>query len=136
MLNVEIMSEQPKTIDDIQMDETNLYREETITDLKTGTIKILSPIKKDGSPDDSRKPVYMCHTELMSNAGPIPVNATIDAANLSEAVDKFPAAVKQAVDEMMQRVQEYQREQANRIVTPDEMAGGGMGGKPGGGIIV
>jgi len=133
------MNDKAQSIDDIKMDAENLYREETISDLKTGTIKVLHPIKKDGSADDNRQPTFMCQTELMSHAGPIPVSAKIDAANLSEAVDKFPAAVKQAVDEMMQRVQEYQREQANRIVTPGEMAGGGQGGQPGGaggGLIV
>jgi len=126
------MNAERRQIDDIQMDAANLYREETITDLHTGTIKILTPIKTDGSPDASRPPIYMCQTELMSQAGPIPVSAPIEAANLTDAVNKFPAAVKQAVDEMVRRVQEYQREQASRIVTPGELGGPHMGG-PGGG---
>jgi hypothetical protein len=48
-------------------------------------------------------------------------------------VEKFPAAVKQAVDEMIRRVQDYQREQASRIVTPGELGGAHLGGHPGGG---
>ena len=120
-------------VDDIQMDTGNLYREETITDLRTGTIKVLYPIKADGSPDAIRPPMFVCQTELMSNAGMIPVSAPIEAANLAEAIQKFPAAVKQAVDDMIKRVQDYQREQASRIVTPGELGGPHIGGAPGGG---
>jgi len=128
------MNAERKQIDDIQFDAQNLYKEETITDLRTGTIKILTPIKPDGSPDADRSSIYMCQTELMSNAGMIPVSAPIEAANLAEAVEKFPAAVKQAVDEMIKRVQDYQREQASRIVTPGELGGPHLGGgHPGGG---
>ena len=126
------MNPNQKSLDDIQFNAANLYREETITDLHSGTIKVLTPIKADGTADATRPAIYMCQTELMSNAGMIPVSAPIEAANLAEAVDKFPAAVKQAVDEMIRRVQEYQREQASRIVTPGELGGMG-GGHPGGG---
>jgi hypothetical protein len=127
------MNNPAKQLDDVQMDATNLYREETITDLRTGTIKVLTPITPDGADDPARPPIYMCQTELMSNAGMIPVSAPIEAAHLAEAVEKFPAAVKQAVDEMIRRVQDYQREQASRIVTPGELGGAHLGGHPGGG---
>ncbi|HMP88710.1 MAG TPA: hypothetical protein PJ991_00840 [Kiritimatiellia bacterium] len=127
------MSAQQKSIDEIQLDTGNLYREETITDLRTGTIKVLYPILTDGSPDSMRATMYICQTELMSNAGMIPVTAPIEAANLAEAISKFPEAVKKAVDEMIKRVQDYQREQASRIVTPGELGGPHMGGHPAGG---
>lgn len=133
------MNAERKQLDEIQFDSANLFREDTITDLRTGTIKVLYPIKKDGSADDSRQPMFVCQTELMSNAGMIPVSAPIEAANLSEAIDKFPEAIKQAVDDMMRRVQEYQREQASRIVTPGELGGPGIGRPPGGkggGLII
>jgi hypothetical protein len=127
------MQTNKRSMDDIQMDTGNLYREETITDLRTGTIKVLNPILPDGSADHARQTMFVCQTELMSNAGMIPVSAPIEAANLSEALEKFPAAVKQAVDDMIRRVQDFQREQASRIVTPGEMGGVGLGGMPGGG---
>ncbi len=127
------MNAERKHIDDIEFDAANLFREETITDLRTGTIKVLYPITKDGSADPMRAPMFICQTELMSQAGMIPVSAPIEAKNLAEAVDKFPAAVKQAVDDMVRRVQEYQREQASRIVTPGELGGLGGGAHPGGG---
>lgn len=129
------MNNAKRSMDDVQMDTGNLYREETITDLRTGTIKVLYPITKDGNPDTMRATMFVCQTELMSNAGMIPVSAPIEAKNLSEAIDMFPAAVKQAVDEMIKRVQDYQREQASRIVTPGELGGAPnlRGGAPGGG---
>lgn len=127
------MNTTKRSIDDVQMDTNNLYREETITDLRTGTIKVLYPIKTDGSPNSIRPPMFVCQTELMSNAGMIPVSAPIEAQNLGEAIEKFPAAVKQAVDDMIKRVQDYQREQASRIVTPGELGNPHLGGAPGGG---
>lgn len=126
------MNTNARNLGDVRMDINNLYREETITDLRTGTIKVLYPLQSNGQPDDTRSPMFICQTELMSNAGMIPVSAPIEANNLSEALQKFPDAVKQAVDEMIKRVQDYQREQASRIVTPGEMAGG-LGGMSGGG---
>ncbi len=127
------MNTNKRNMDDIRMDAENLYREETITDLRTGTIKVLNPVNRDGSPDTMRPTMFVCQTELMSNAGMIPVSAPIDAANLNEAIDKFPAAVKQAVDDMIKRVQDFQREQASRIVTPGELGSPHLGGAPGGG---
>lgn len=136
------MSNQHRDMEDVHLDTNNLYREETITDLQTGMIKILHPVKADGNPDETRTAKFVCQTELMSNAGMIPVSATIEAASLAEAVEKFPAAVKQAVDDMIKRVQEFQREQASRIVTPGDLGapplGGGRPPAPGGkgGLII
>ena len=36
---------------DVQMDAANLYREESYTDLKAGTMRKLVPVKADGSDD-------------------------------------------------------------------------------------
>ncbi|HMO50201.1 MAG TPA: hypothetical protein PKE26_04915 [Kiritimatiellia bacterium] len=127
------MNTTKRNLDDVQMDTANLYREETITDLRTGTIKVLYPITVDGSADPMRPPMFICQTELMSNAGMLPVSAPIEATNLAEAVEKFPVAVKQAVDDMIKRVQDYQREQASRIVTPGELGSPHLGGAPSGG---
>ena len=43
---------------EFNIDRTNLYREESFSDLKTGTIKRLTPVKTDGSEDKSRKTVF------------------------------------------------------------------------------
>jgi len=49
------MSE-PEKLSDVKMDMANLYREEAYTDMKTGGIRKLAPVKLDGSEDTSRNP--------------------------------------------------------------------------------
>ena len=39
---------------DFTVDKKNLYREENIIDLKSASIRCLTPIKQDGTIDDSR----------------------------------------------------------------------------------
>ena len=38
---------------EFNIDRSNLYREESFSDLKTGVIKRLTPVKADGSADKS-----------------------------------------------------------------------------------
>jgi len=114
---------------DIQLDTNNLYREENITDLRVGSIRKLVPVKSDGSDDPDRQILYMGQAQLMSQMGPLPVNCEIEASSLEEALEKFPDAVKVAVERMVEEVREMQREQASQIVVP------GAGGMPPGGNI-
>ena len=39
---------------EIQMDAANLYREESYTDLKAGSLRKLVPVKADGTDDPAR----------------------------------------------------------------------------------
>ncbi len=110
----------PKTISDIEVDKTNLYREELYTDLKIASIRVLTPVKVDGAIDTSRPVLYSGETQLMSQMGPVPVHAPIDAANLDEAIAKFPEAVNQAVERLMEEAREIQRREASRIVVPGQ----------------
>ncbi|MCP4036268.1 MAG: cytoplasmic protein, partial [bacterium] len=48
------MSEQPNLTAEMQPDLDNLYREESFTDLKIAQIRRLTPVKPDGSIDESR----------------------------------------------------------------------------------
>jgi len=134
-----VSSDEPQTISDIQVDTANLYREEIYTDLKVASIRKMVPIKPDGSEDTSREPLYTGQTTLMSAAGPVPVQCALDATTLEEASAKFPEAVKEAVERMVEEAREIQRREASRIVTPGEMPipglRGGGGGGGGGGII-
>jgi len=123
------MSGQPEKLSDIKMDAANFYREEAYTDLKTGGIRKLVPVKLDGSEDSSRDPIFTGNTQLMSPHGPIPLQGAIDAKTLEAAVLKFPEAMEEAMNRMIEEAQNYQREQANRIVTPAEL-------KKGGGLII
>ena len=116
------MSSQLNQLDNIQVDAANLYREESITDLKVASLRKLVPIKLDGSDDPGRAVSFLAQTHVMSQAGPLPVNAQLEANTLEDAIKEFPGAVKKAVEEMINEVKEYQRQQAGKIVVPE--AGG------------
>jgi hypothetical protein len=119
-----VSADEPKTLSDIQVDKTNLYREEVFTDLKIASIRVLLPITVDGQADTSRPVLYTGETQLMSQMGPVPVHAPIDAANLAEAIEKFPEAVNKAVERLMEEARELQRREASRIVVPGQAAPG------------
>lgn len=111
-------------LEDIEVDLNNLYRDELITDRKVAQLRRMIPITIDGTDDHSRAVLYTGTTQIMLPTGPLPISAEIEAKSLEEALRKFPDAIKAAVEDMIARVQEMQREEANRIVTPDEFAGG------------
>jgi len=115
---------------DPTMDPKSLYREEIVTDRKVGTIRMLTPLKSDGSTDASRAVIYIGEAQLMTSVGTLPINFELEAQSLDEAVSKFAGAAKEAVDRTMKDLQEMRRQAASSIVVPQ----GGMGGLPGGGI--
>ena len=127
------MSEERNPLADIKVDTANLYREESISDLKVATIRQLTPIKTDGSTDENRPVLFVAETTIMSERGPIPVNGPIEADNLEDAIAKFPEAVQAGVDRLMEQVREMQRQEMSRIVVPGQPGGGGGGGFPPGG---
>lgn len=115
------MSTEPEKLSDVKMDVANLYREESYTDLKTGGLRKLVPVKPDGSEDTSRNAIFSGHTQLMSPHGPLPLQGAIDAKTLDEAVLGFPQAMEDAMNKMIEEAQQYQREQANKIITPADL---------------
>ena len=75
----------------------------------------------------------------MSDRGPLPIQAPIEAKDLNEAMDKFPEAVQAAVEKLIEQAREMQRQQMSRIVVPGQgggMPGGGMPGAGGGKLIL
>lgn len=124
----------PDSVPEIKMDAANLYREEAISDRKVGSIRRLTPIRPDGSADDKRKTLYIGQTQLMTPVGALPLAFEIDALTLDEAVMKFSATAKVAVERAIKELKDYQREAASSIVIPERGAGG-PGGLPGGGKI-
>jgi len=132
-----VAHDDPQTVTEIEVDKDNLYREEIITDLKVASIRMLTPIRLDGSPDESREPIFTGQTTLMSAAGPLPVQCPLEATTLEEATAQFPDAVKQAVERLVEEAREMQRRETSRIVAPGEMpiSGGVKGSGGGGGII-
>ena len=130
-------ADDPQTVTEIEVDKNNLYREEIVTDLKVASIRMLTPIKLDGSPDESREPIFTGQTTLMSAAGPLPVQCPLEATTLEEATAQFPDAVKQAVERLVDEAREMQRREASRIVVPGEVPiPGGVKGPGGGGGII
>ncbi len=115
---------------DPTMDPNSLYREEIVTDRKVGTIRMLTPLKSDGSPDASRGVIFIGEAQLMTSVGTLPINFELDAQSLDEAVSKFAGGAKEAVERTMKDLQELRRQQASSIVVPQ----GGMGGLTGGGM--
>lgn len=118
---------------DPQMDSASLYREEIITDRKVGTLRVMTPLKLDGSTDAARPVLYMGEAQIMTGAGPLPISFEIEAKTLTEAVDGFGPAAKQAIEKTVRDLQELRRQAASSIVVPQ----GGMGalgpGGPGAG---
>lgn len=121
---------------DARMDPATLYREEIITDRKVGTIRMLTPVKSDGSADASRAVIYAGEAQIMTNAGALPLSFEIEAQSLDEAVKKFSEMAKDAVEKAVRELQELRRQAASSIVVPQGGMGGlGPGGVPGGGKI-
>lgn len=96
----------------------NLYRQETYTDLGMGTIQCLRPVTATGADDPSRAPIFMGSAQIMTPGGVLPVQGEIKADNLRDACLKFPEAMKDAVDDLVQQAREYERERAGGIVIP------------------
>ena len=129
------MSQLP--IDSMQVDADNLYREESITDLKVASIRRMIPIKTDGSDDPTRKVIYTGQAHIMSQMGPVPVSGEIDADSLEEALQKFPEAIKAGIERMVDEAKEMQRQDASRIVVPKGAPPNLTGAPaPGGGNII
>ena len=109
---------------DFTVDVNNLYREESITDLKVASIRKLVPIKVDGTEDTSRKTIYIGHTQLMSSQGPLPIQETLEVETLDEAIKAFPAAMEKSLQDMVEKIQQMQRQQEimqreeSRIIVP------------------
>jgi len=113
-----------QTLENIRIDGDNLWKEENFTDLRIGSIRRLTPVKIDGSEDDSRTPTFSATTNIMTPGGALPISGEIEAATLEEAVEKFSDAINAAVKQLQDDMVRYQQEQASKIVTPDEFRGG------------
>jgi hypothetical protein len=119
-----------------RMVAAELYREDTYTDRHVGTIRVLTPVKSDGSTDEDRAVLYLGQAQIMTNMGPLPISFEIPADSLGAAVEGFGPAAQVAIEQTMRDIQEMRREAASQIVIPEGPGGmGGMGGLPGGGKI-
>ena len=125
------MSNQDLGLPEIKIDATALYREEVFTDRRAGTLRRLLPVLPDGAHDAARPILWLGQTQLMTPGGVLPLGFEIEAKDLAEAVEKFPAAVQQALEDAIEEAQQMRREAASRIVVPEAGAalGQSLGGK-------
>jgi hypothetical protein len=119
------------------MDSTSLYREEIYTDRKLATLRVMVPVRSDGSPDRDRPTLYVGEAQLMTNMGPLPISFEIPASNLAEAVAAYGDAAKAGVENAVRELQEMRRQASSSLVIPpagaaSAITGGGLGGLPGG----
>lgn len=103
-----------------QMNPDNLFKEEIYTDRKIGVIRVLVPVKADGTPDASRKTTFTGEAQIMTQMGALPISFEIEAENLAEAVSKYREAAKAGVEKTMKELQELRRQAASKIVVPGQ----------------
>ncbi len=109
-----------------QFSAQELYREETFTDRRVGTIRKLTPVTAEGEVDESRPAEYSGMAQVMTAAGPMPLNFDIPGNNLDEACANFSECAQKAVEDMAQRLEQMRRDEASQIVVPGQ-GGGGSG---------
>jgi hypothetical protein len=122
---------------ELRMDATTMYREDTYTDRRIGTIRVLTPVTRDGTTDLGRPILYVGETQLLTTGGLLPLVFEIDATSLGDAVEKFSQGAEMAIERTRHEIEQMRREAASQIIVPDRMPGGlGMGGPGGGGGLI
>jgi len=122
----------PDTMNEIRMNDADLYRELTFTDNRLGTIRQMQPVTAEGGDDPDRPSRFIGTAQLMTPAGPLPVSFEIEADSLNAAVRGFGPAAKDAIERTLEELRELQREQASSIVVPkggldpSKLGGGGI----------
>jgi len=110
---------------DLRMDAANLYREEIVSDRGAGTIRVMTPVTRDGAVDPSRKTLYVGEAQILTPVGALPIAFEIAAESLGEAADQFAAGAQVAVEQAVSELQQMRREAASGLVIADQMPGGG-----------
>lgn len=130
----QVSMNQPDMIEQLSMDSEALYREETFTDRRVGTIQRLTPVTANGDDDPARAVRYVGQTQVMSPAGALPISFELEVDSLSAAVEQFPTAAQQAVEDTINELKRLQREAQSSIMVPGQEGGMGAAGLRGGGI--
>ena len=112
------MATKPETTNDIKVDSSALYLEEVFTDRRVGTIRRMTPVKKDGERDQARAVLYVGETQVLTPAGALPIGFEIGAGSLEEAAEKFGPLAKEAIERTVKELQELRRQAASSIVVP------------------
>ena len=112
---------------ELKLDPDKLYLEEVLTDRRIGTLRRLTPVTRDGTPDATRTVTYVGETQILTPAGSIPIAFEIEATSLGEAAEKFGTLAKDAIDRTVRELQELRRQASSSIVVPQGPLGGGGG---------
>src|SRR3982750_3688207 len=124
------MPTKPETTNDIKVDPNSLYLEEVFTDRRVGTIRRMTPVKKDGERDTARAVLYIGETQVLTPAGALPIGFEIGAGSLEEAAEKFGQLAREAIERTVKELQDLRRQAASSIVVPQgPVPGMGGGGK-------
>src|SRR5436190_17693317 len=113
-----IMATKPETTNDIKVDSNAHYLEEVFTDRRVGTIRRMTPVKKDGERDQARAVLYIGETQVLTPAGALPIGFEIGAGSLEEAAEKFGQLAREAIERTVKELQEMRRQAASQIVVP------------------
>jgi hypothetical protein len=105
---------------EFRLDRASLYLEETFTDLKAGSVKRLTPVKPDGSPDKARKTVFIGHTSVLTPHGALPIQTEIPAKELSQALKRFPEAMSLALQALIAEAKKLNEEKQPPIIQTPE----------------
>ncbi len=118
---------------DPQMNAEALYREDTFTDQRVGTVRRLTPVRPDGTDDPARPMLFIGQATVMTPMGSLPLSFELVGATLAEAVASFGIAAQHAIEDAARELQEMRRQAASSIVIPDAGSAAlkGMGGKGG-----
>jgi hypothetical protein len=116
-----------QNLPEISIDGDNLYREESYSDLKVGSIRKLIPVTRAGEDDPARDVRYEGSASLMTPAGNLPLSFELEADDLPGAIEKFPEAVNAAAERTVEELKEMQRQQSQQIQIPGQ-GGSGLGG--------
>ena len=121
------MATKSETTNDIKVDPNTLYLEEVFTDRRIGTIRRMTPVKKDGNKDTARPVLFSGETQVLTPAGALPIGFEIPAASLEEAAEKFGQLARDAIERTVRELQELRRQASSSIVVPQGPLSGGGG---------
>lgn len=110
------MVEETEDTLNFNLDRSNLYLEESFTDLKVGSVKRFSPVKADGSPDKERNPVFVGQTSVYTPHGPLPIQNVIPAKDLPQAFKRFPEAMQASMEKLMEEAKKMREEKQPPII--------------------
>lgn len=105
---------------DFTLDRSNLFIEETFTDLKVGTLKRFTPVLPDGSVDKGRKVLFLGQTSIHTPHGPLPIQNIIAAKDLAQAFKRFPEAMEEAMQQLIEEANKARQEKDAPIIQTPE----------------